>query len=194
MTDAAVGRDLSAFDRRLRWDERLSVIRREFPSTTMGVEGWVKAFDRDIDMLGSILRDVLKADQAEPGRPGPRPSLEATRAQPRFDEWMGKDPSDRPYTELPFTTALSLLKKEQSFTQVARKTGISRSHLHRLANGEFLPTLTQMEQIAKAYGKRPSYFVEYRIGVIVGAIAEGLAGSPHRSVPAYETLLGLQTG
>lgn len=197
-TDLVPRPDLSPFAvanaRRTTWSERVALVHQRFPSTDMGTDAWVRAFDRDIEMMGAILRDVLKADQAEPGRPGPRRGLDAPRATPRLDEWMGKDPTDHPYTNLPFPSAFGILRRSQSLRHVERKTQISRAHLHRLLSGAHPPTLRQMEQIAEAYGKRPSWFLEYRVGAIMSAIAEGFADSPEHSVRIYESMVSLQAG
>lgn len=194
-------RDLSSFREDLPWDKRLELIRRTFASAPLmgladvdGQASWKKAFDHDVDLVGRILRDVLKADQAVPGRPGPRPALNVARAQPVLDEWMGDDPLGRPYTLLCFAEALTLMVKGHPLRQVSRKTGIAHSHLHRLLAGEREPTSEVMEKVALAFDKSPSYFLEYRMGTIAAAILWKLSRSPEKTIHAFESLYWTANG
>jgi transcriptional regulator with XRE-family HTH domain len=184
------------FGGRLSWDERLKLIQQQFASAPlMGDESdetqkaWVKAFGRDPDLMGRILRDVLKADQAVPGRPGPRPALNAVKAEPVVDEWLGRDPLLRPYTLMPFQEAFTMLAGDRSLTAVARKCGLPRSQVHRLLRGEIQPTKEMMVKIAEGFGKAPSYFIEFRIGMIASAMIRRLSDSPERSVKVWEQLM-----
>lgn len=187
--------NFSRFHPKLPWEERLALIRQLLPSSPlMGPQSpetedaWRRAFERDVDLMGRVLRDLLKADQAVPGRPGPRPALNPAKVGPQVDSLLGKDPLERPYTLQPFREAFALLAGVRSLTQLARRTGLSRSHVHRLLRGEMMPTREVMEQIAVGFGKEPSYFVEYRIAVIVSAIVNGLVSFPEKSVASYEAL------
>lgn len=170
----------------MAWDKRLTEIKQAFPSVEQ--LDWKKAFDADITLLGRILRDLLKSDQATPGRPGPRPSLDRARAEPRLDEWLGKDPTERPYTTLPFCDAFRLLTKRKSLTQVSRKVDMSRTQTFRLLKGDIEPTLPMIEQIAKAYGKAPAWFKEYRVAAITAAIVTALDQKPEQTIKSYEAL------
>lgn len=182
-------RDLSAFKAPgLSWDDRLALIKHAFPHGPHAGLDWKVAFDRDVDLAGRILRDVLKADQAVPGRPGPRPALDVSRAEPTVDEWMGKDPTARPYSMLPFCAAFKLLIGDHSLRQVERRAKMSRNQLARLLHGDIQPTGEQMEAIAAAFGKKASWFVEYRIGSVAAAIVHKLTTNPEGSVKAYESL------
>lgn len=181
-------RDLSAFadKRKISWDERLELIKRVFPSCDN--MDWKKAFDRDIDLAGRIVKDIIKADQATPGRPGPRPALDTARATPMVDRLLGRDPNERPYTVLPFDEAFTMLVGDHSLRQVSRKVGLAHVTVHRLIRGEIVPTGEMMERIAEAFGKRPSYFLEYRIGAIAASVMQKLVGSPEKTIRAYEAL------
>jgi transcriptional regulator with XRE-family HTH domain len=186
-------RDLSEFHQATKdgmpWDERLALIKRVFPSCDGDLD-WNKAFTRDVEMVGHILQDVLKADQsiASPGRPGPRAKLDPLRAEPVYDRWMGKDPTARPYSLLPFCESFAVLIGDESLRHVSRKTGIPRTQIARLLHDEIAPTGVMMETIAAAFGKRPSYFLEYRIGAIASSIMTKLTGNPDKSVRAYESI------
>jgi transcriptional regulator with XRE-family HTH domain len=193
--EARLEYNFSRFHPKLPWEERLALIRQFLPSSPlMGPESaeteaaWRRAFERDVDLMGRILRDLLKADQAVPGRPGPRPALNPVKVGPQVDVLLGNDPLERPYTLQPFREAFTLLVGDRSLTQVARRTGLSRSHVHRFLRGEMVPTREAMEQIAVGFGKEASYFVEYRIAIIVSAIVNGLVSFPEKSVASYEAL------
>jgi hypothetical protein len=179
-------RDATA--RKVSWDERNAMIRQHFPSVTWGQAELVKAFDRDIELMGRILRDVLKAGQAVPGRPGPRPALDVAKAKPVLDRMMGRNPADTPYSTLPFPDAFALLVGDRSLRAVAYRCALQKDTVHRLLRGDIAPTGEWMEKIAKGFHKSPSWFLEYRIGVIAAAIVHGLTNAPDQSVRSYEAL------
>lgn len=178
----------------MEWEDRIDAIKDEWPSVAASLDGtfnWKAAFDRDIDLLGAILRDVLRTDQAEPGRPGPKPNLDRHRSEGRLDEWMGKDPTDRPYSYQPFAPTLRLLCRNKSHRQAARKVGVPPSTLYHLMRGA-RPSTPLLEQVAKAFGKSPSYFIEWRQRMILGTVIAGLEANPEHSVRYYETMRRLE--
>lgn len=179
----------------MSWDERFKLIKRTFSSgALMEAEGpeceaaWNRAFDREPELLGRIVRDILKSGQAVPGRPGPRPALDNARAQPVVDAWMGLDPTVRPYCMLPFGEALRLLAGERSIRSVANLTGIPRMTLHKLLTGQITPTSDMMLKAGRGFKKEPSFFLEWRVGAVASAIVNKLMSAPERSVPSYEAL------
>jgi hypothetical protein len=183
------------------WDERVALINRTFPSAPlMGPESnytehmWRLAFDRDPELLGRILKDILRADQSADGkgRPGPRPQLDAARARPVVDKWIDHDPRTLPYTNLPFGEAFTMLADGRSSRHVASMTGIPRMTVFRLMKGEITPNSEMLLKAAQGFKKQPSFFVEWRIGVVASAIMGALAESPDKSVRAYETLFWAQ--
>ena len=194
-TEARPEYDFSRFHCRLPWEERLALIRDALPSSPlMGPssgetrEAWQRAFEHDIDLMGRVLRDLLKADQAVPGRPGPRPALDPAKVSTQVDGLFGKDPRERPYSLLAFPEAFALLVGSESLRQVARRTGLSHSAVRRFLRGDLTPTREIMERVAEGFGKQPSYFVEYRVAMVVAAVVQGLMSFPERSVGSYEAL------
>lgn len=193
--------NLSGFLESLPWDERATLIRRTFSSeslvaaTTPETElAWQKVFYREPELMGRILRDILKQEQAIPGRPGPRPGLDVARAEPLVDGWMGRDPKVRPYSVLPFHQAFQLLVEGRSIRSVANTVGLPRNTVHRLIRGQVSPTSDMMLRVAHAYKKNPSFFLEWRIGVISAAIIQALTNQPERSVKSYEALFWAMEG
>ena len=179
--------DISVFDDpNLSADERKRLIGERFPSTKS--LNWERAFSNNIELLGRVLQDILKVDVVSAGRPGPRPNLDRTRAEPQLERLLGKDPADHPYTVLPFPEALRILIGDRSLAAAARKLGVSKTNVHRWLSGAAVPSQEQMERIAAAFAKQPSYFPEYRANKIAGAVGEHLVVDPEVSIRVYERI------
>lgn len=178
--------DVSAFDGPLSTEERKRLIAEKFPSTQS--LNWEKAFGNNIELLARILQDILKVDVAPTGRPGPRPNLDRTRAEPDLERLLGKDPAAHPYTSLPFAEAFRLLVGDRSLRSLANKLAVSKSNLQRWLSGAATPNTDQMERIAAVFDKQPSYFAEYRAVTIAATVGDQLAGDPDFSIRVYERL------
>jgi hypothetical protein len=178
--------DLSEFAGHMSAAERTRLMQERFPSTRN--LNWDKAFANDVELLGRLLRDILKVDMAVPGRPGPRPGLDRVRAQPLLDEVLGRDPTDHPYALLEFPQAFRLLIGNRSIRHAQTKLGMSKSRIHRLLRGIDEPSQAEMEHIATVFGKQPSYFLEYRVIRITRAIYSHLAEEPDVSIRVYERI------
>lgn len=166
------------------WQERVKVVDEVFPSYAR--LDWRKAFDGDIELFARVMRDILKTDQTEPGRSGPRPNLNRGPALAKLREYMGSD-----YSELPFPLALQVLAGEKaSVRSIAHKTGLARMFTHRLLMGERPVDMVTIETVAKAYKKNPGYFLEYRVAFVLAALGDRLAVSPETSVGLYRRLKG----
>jgi hypothetical protein len=184
-------RDLSAFDednahwralkKRVPWEDRLKLIEQEFPGALTADFNVVL---RDNDIFARVLKDVLKVDQIEPGRAGPRPNLDYERGMRTWREMTGQD-----FSEQPFTEAFKLLARNDSFTVMARKTRISRSRVVRLWHGLIPPTVDDLRDIASAYGKKPAFFAEYRSEFILAAIAARLSVETEMTIALYRKLV-----
>jgi hypothetical protein len=155
----------------------MAMIGEKFPST---VEmDWSRAFQNDIELFGRVLRDILKVDQTVPGRSGPRPVLNKAEATGRLRQFMGVD-----YSELPFQESFRALAHGKSIRNIAAFTGLDRNLVHKLLNGK-APDLYTMEVVATSFKKDPSYFLEYRVAYILGALQGRLEASPEMSVDIY---------
>lgn len=169
-----------------QWHERVSLIRRSFPSVV--ALDWSRLPQDEPEVIGAVLKDVLKAMQATPGRPGPRPGLDVEEAQPVVDEWLGRDYKDRPYATLPFPQAFRIVVRPLSIRQVARKLDWSKERVYRLMAGLATPSAAEMEAVADRFGKRPSYFMEYRVGWAVSVFLGVMESEPDRTIRVYEAL------
>lgn len=165
------------------WEKRASLIRKRFPN----VENfdWNAALNEDIDLFGRIIRDILKLEQAVPGRPGPRPSLDVSAATWRLQQLFGND-----YTIQPFNEALKALMGERSLRHVASMTGLNKDSIHRLLKQEIEPDGYTLTVCAKAFDKHPSFFLEWRILYITQAVTRRLEWSPETTIDIYKTLDG----
>lgn len=146
------------------------------------------------ELLPRLLRDLLAVDNVEPrrghraatkGRAVTVDGLDADQGRRLLDQLRGQD-----FTTLPFAEAFRCLAGDRGLTNLARRTGLSRSNLSRLLNGK-PPKPEEMEAVAAAFGKRAIYFAEYRETAILRWAAERLAADPDRSaVLAHQLGLG----
>lgn len=178
--------DLSKFNElneqgKVPWEKRANLIHEQFPSVKE--VDWNTAFSNDLDLFARVVKDILKADQAGPSRPGPRPSLDYGRASRRLHEMVADE-----FTHLPFTEALPLLAQGRSVRSIAAKTGLNRNHVHRVLTGKMDPDVYTMREVARAFGKKPQFFREYRQIYIVAAIMERLDQVPDADVNIYKKL------
>lgn len=182
MTDIAAFASRNVPGKRVNWEERRSLIVQHFPSTEQRdwpeLTGTDSAFER-------VLQDILKYDQREQGREGPRPNLDWEKGIRSWKQITGQD-----YTGLPFPQAFRAVARDKagrphSMTTIARNTGISRSRVHRLINGQEAPDLQCIALVAAAYGKKPSFFAEYRAEIIARRLIAILAENPEFSVSVY---------
>jgi hypothetical protein len=169
-----------ALRKRVPWDKRLKMIEEEFPVTQD--PDWNRIL-QDPDVFARILKDVLKVDQIEVGRAGPRPNLDIERGMQAWREISGD------YSELPFIEAFRVLARNNSQRAIARKTGISKTRIVRLQQGEDKPNVNDLRSIAEAYNKKPPYFVEYRAEYILAAIATRLQNEHELTVALYRKLV-----
>ncbi len=164
---------------KIGWDERVSLIRRQFPSTVK--LDWYKVFSEDPATLGKVINDILKIDLAEPGKPGKRPSVDPKVAEERWRQITDED-----YTFLSFSEAFKDLVGERSIRAVANKTNLDRNLVYRLLQGSIQPSAAVMEQVAKAFKKQPGYFYEYRVAYIFGILSYKLDASREATVSFYQ--------
>jgi len=175
--------DLTPFEKlgKVSWEIRSQKIRAAF-STVENLD-WDRALEKDMDLFGRVIRDVLKLEQASPGRPGPRPSLDTAEATRRLNQLLGKD-----YTILPFKEAFRVLARDRSTRHLASLTGLNRNTVQRLLKGDMEPDGFEMSVIAETFGKHPSYFAEWRNLYITNAIMERLEWSPDTAVDIFREM------
>ena len=174
--------DISEFATKVPWSERKAFIHAKFPSTVN--LDWEKVFRSDPHILGRLINDILKVDSAVPGKPGKRPGLDVKAAEDRLRKVTGDD-----YTALPFLEAVEVLLNGRPISWLAEHTeGINKNYIYRIMAGKVVPDPYDIEQIATAFRKDPSYFAEYRLLYILGVIGKKLESMPDASVAFYVKL------
>lgn len=168
---------------KIPWSERSKLIKKHFPSTAS--LDWFEVFRQDPAIAGKIIADIIKTDQERDGRPGKRPSLGEELTAEKLRQLQGED-----FSDYEFTRAFKVLVGARSVRNIAHKTGLPPTRVHQLLKGDIPPTVEIMEQIAKGFRKKPSYFVEYRIGYIVATIAFKLETMPETATVLYKKLAG----
>lgn len=167
--------------RRLSWDERVALIYNHFPGCKN--PNW-NAILGDMDTLGEVIRDILRLEQATPGKSGPRPSPEIKEGMKSIRKMNGDD-----HSVLRFNEAFAVLAGGLSRTQLARKTGIARTQVHRLLRGECDPSPQEISQVAKAFGKEPAYFLEFRTAFIMAALGAKLEMAPEATIGLFRKVV-----
>ena len=167
--------------RRLAWDERVELIYEHFPKAKSA--DWNVVLS-DLDTLGEVVRDILRLEQATPGKSGPRPAPEIRDGMKSLRQWNGED-----HSVMPFHEAFKVLARGYSMTHLARKTGLDRNKVYRLLRGEHDATPAEMNQVARSFGKEPSYFLEFRTAYIMAMLGARLEQAPEATIALYRKVM-----
>lgn len=178
-----INRHDKATKKKTSWAERKKLLETTFPSAVS--TDWRKLFQQDVGLMGKLVNDILKADPADSNRPGKRPSLDTKEAADRFRKVFGGD-----FTIERFDEAFRVLTDGKSIRHIARNVGLDKSMVHELLRGNIEPRMDVIEKVAAGLRKHPSYFVEYRVGYILGVLSEKLYSNPESSVVFYKKLKG----
>lgn len=145
---------------------------------------WREAFAQP-EMFGRIMRDILQHGANTRKGPGRKARLTTDEAAVELHRLLhgGDD-----FSTQPFVAALRVVIGATPVMQIAEKADISSSRMYRLANGEQPPTSTDLEAIAKAVGKEPYYFQEYRVMTIMTYMQRQLTDSPETSMSLFEKM------
>lgn len=167
------------------WHKRYKEIKEEFPSVAK--VDWDTALDFDPTLLSSLLADLLKAEGRRT-RPGKRPPLDRQLAETELAKVTSSD-----YSEYPFGVAFKALVHGRSIRNIAHKTGLDRTQVHRLLGGRsgeapLLPSFETMAQIAKSFNRDPSYFLEYRTAHILFALDNFFQENPETATVWFKKL------
>lgn len=180
------------------WDDRYKRIQAQYPSTRPDF-AWDEAL-QSAELLGRLLHDLANIGWERPTRRGQRSRIDPEEGMVRIAAVLEGGPrlsaleADRAgeATTSAFPEALRELAAEANLTisGVANLEGItlSRTEIHRLMRGERAPTGFDMEQIADAFGKAPTYFHEYRVSLLAEAVVAHLEDAPELSVHAIRQL------
>jgi hypothetical protein len=176
-------RELNANPTKVKWDERVDLIRKEFPSTVN--LDWERLFAADSAIMGRLVNDILKVDLADRGRPGKRPSIEERAASDRLRQLQGDD-----YSTLPFAESFRVLADHHHYSTrgLANRLDISHTAVNRLMRGLDSPSIRVIERTAIVFKKDPSYFAEYRLLYVFGVLYRKMELNPEATVGFYRKL------
>jgi DNA-binding phage protein len=159
------------------WEKKYNEIKEQYPDVL--TEDWNTLLRRDSDIFAKLLGDVLKF-KGKKSVPGKRPNLTRDEAERRLLRMADED-----FANAEFKEAFRALSANRSLRNIAAKTGLGKSYVHRLLNGEQSPSFGTMEEIAKAFNKHPSYFLEYRIAKVVVVVERFLSATPEAASGWY---------
>lgn len=161
---------------KIGWADRRTLVHEQWPQTEHSRDQVLEAI-ADYDLLGRVLRDILRVGYEAPRR-GQRSPLEWSDGRARLRS-LTAERSGSVTTE-PFPAAFKLLVAGHTIDAVADTTGVPVDRLVIIADGD--ATCEEMAAIADAFGKPATYFLEYRVQLIAEAIVTNLLASPERSV------------
>lgn len=167
---------------KMNWDETVTRIYKEVPETE--AVDWERVFREDPKILGNIVNDIIKVSVSKRGRPGKRSASSEEDVTADLRKLTGSD-----FSELPFSAALRVAMGSKSLRQTAMLAGLDKMTVHRLLNDEGKPaTAVQMEMLAGALKKDPSYFVEYRAAYVCQALFKMLCDNSESAAVFYKKL------
>ena len=135
---------------------------------------WGEILQREPDVLNNILGDVARSDTKR------RSKIDRKTGTQKLQAMSGTDHSERE-----FRYAFASICGKESFRKTATKLNISAAHVYNLKEGKAQPTLELMEKIAEVYNRRPSYFLEYRVGMVLMSIESYLTRNPETATVWY---------
>ncbi len=172
------------------WDQTAARVHAQYPSTTANQDWWYDQLESK-RLREWILHDVLNIGMIEDSggqdRRGSRPPLDYRVAMEELRKLRGED-----FTTLPFHESFRVLAGTRSMRHLAEKVGMSRMQCYRLYTGAIVPTGHEMEQVAVAFRKNPSFFREYRTAVVCSLTARLLDDNPERSAVIIQKLTALR--
>jgi len=165
------------------WQATLDRIEAEVPGTKE--IDWAALFSADPKILGDLVNDVIKINISEKGRPGKRSAQNAEDIEADLKKLTGED-----YAIRPFPQAFREAMEGRSLRQVAAASHTDKMILHRILKGTQEPTSEQIELIAAAVKKDPSYFMEYRVLYVCSVIYQMMMTSSEAATIQFNKLKG----
>jgi transcriptional regulator with XRE-family HTH domain len=170
--------------KKIPWEVKYKRIIKQYPEVSD--LNWSRVMREESDIFARLLGDVLKSE-GRGSKPGKRPQLDRSEALNRLAKLSGED-----FSEYDFATTFRNLTAGRSIRNIAHKTGLGTSYVHRLLSGNADPSFETMEKIAEAFRKNPSYFLEYRIAIILVVLDGMFTDSPETATAWYLKLKGMR--
>lgn len=147
---------------------------------------WVAVFNTRPDAMHSLLADFIKQVHAQPGRIGQRPM--PREEQVDFQGLLYGEENDLP---LPDVLPKIVTKPERA---MCAEIHMSRAQYWRMLKGEYDPDVNELRLIARAVGKPPTFFVEYRKAMAVAAFLNLIEERPGIATSLYRKYLEVRLG
>lgn len=144
-------------------------------------KSWMAAFSEEPQAMYSILADIIKVAHAKPGRVGQRPMPREEEVD--LDALIYGQVSNEPLTEtLPRLMTMSERR-------LADMVNMSKTQVQRIMSGDYEPDLSQLRRIASAVNVPPTYFLEYRVAMVISAVHNVMAENPNVATALYRRYL-----
>ena len=160
-----------------------------YPSTAMNEAQWLEVFDRNPDIMWTIIGDIYDVVKAEEDREkgirsmGRRPARKGVSLEQLYATIFPPT-----YSQDPFPVALKHLIGDRSQRQFAMKIPCNQSTLSRMLAGQMNPDLTMLERIAAAGKVNPHYFVEWRAMYLGQLLTRVFTDRPNMSITALRNV------
>lgn len=157
--------------------EKIVGLKEEIPA--LQEINWSEVINKNPDVLEGIVSGMMKVD-------GKRRRISREDGARRLNQVYSQD-----YSERPFRESFGIICGKDSLRTTASKTGISYSHVFQLKSGNASPTIEMMENIAIAYNREPSYFLEYRIHFVLESMSSFLMKNPETATTWFNKAKGI---
>lgn len=148
-------------------------------------KSWVAAFSEEPQAMYNILADIIKLAHAKPGRVGQRPMPREEEVD--LDALIYGQVSNEP---LVATLPRLMTMSERKFAERVR---MSRTQVQRVLTGEYEPDMDQLRRIAAAVNVPPTYFLEYRVMMVVAALHNIMSENPNVATALYRRYLEVRS-
>lgn len=157
-----------------RRSEKLKSLKEKYPE--LENIDWADIFAKNPDILNGIVGNVARSGLV---RKGALDRLTGTRQLAMI--------SDSDFSELPFYESLGILASGQD---IAELLDLTDEEVHGLESGELPISFELIETAAERLGRHPSYFLEYRIMVILESVELFLRRNPEAATSWYSKAKG----
>lgn len=148
-------------------------------------KSWMSAFTEEPQAMYSILADIIKVAHAKPGRVGQRPMPREEEVD--LDALIHGQVSNEPLHEI---LPRMIKTSERQFASDVR---MSRTQTQRMLAGEYEPDLSQIRRIASALSIPPTYFLEYRMAMVISALHNLMNENPNIATALYRKYLEIRS-
>lgn len=146
-------------------EDKLSVLKSRRPE--LNNIDWGKILREEPEVFNGIANGVSRIDRNRKSK------LDHRTGTRRLHNFIQDD-----FSEKEFKEAFKIICGEDTMRKTAKKIDSSAAHVYNLKEGKAQPSLELMEVIAEAYGRKPEYFIEYRIINVLASVDKYLISNP----------------